>query len=245
MKLVIATTNPGKLREIEGILSGIPFTLETLKDYPPVAEPAETGQTFGENARLKALYYAAATGELTVADDSGLEIDALDRAPGIHSARWHGTDYPVKFRKIRQLLAQRGLTTSSARFVCHLALARGRQLLYETEQTVDGTIAESPAGAEGFGYDPIFFYPPLGVTLAQIPRTRNPASATGGKPSSRYASSSGGRRLGTGGDLLPFCATPSLGESAQTGSKQEERAGLGHGSAFTDGLSRRSAPHTR
>ena len=170
MKLVIATTNPGKLREIEGILSGIPFTLETLKDYPPVAEPAETGQTFGENARLKALYYAAATGELTVAEDSGLEIDALDRAPGIHSARWHGTDYPVKFRKIRQLLAQRGLTTSSARFVCHLALARGRQLLYETEQTVDGTIAESPAGAEGFGYDPIFFYPPLGVTLAQIPQ---------------------------------------------------------------------------
>ena len=169
-RIVIATTNPGKLREIEGILAGIPFTLQTLKDFPPVTEPTETGQTFGENARLKALYYAAATGELTVADDSGLEIDALDRAPGIHSARWHGTDYPVKFRKIRQLLAQRGLTTSSARFVCHLALARGRQLLYETEQTVDGTIAESPAGAEGFGYDPIFFYPPLGVTLAQIPQ---------------------------------------------------------------------------
>ena len=170
MKLVIATTNPGKLREIEGILSGIPFTLETLKDYPPVAEPAETGQTFGENARLKALYYAAATGELTVAEDSGLEIDALDRAPGIHSARWHGTDYPLKFRKIRQLLQERGLTTSPARFVCHLVLARGRQLLYETEETVEGRIAESPAGTEGFGYDPIFFYPPSGVTLAQIPR---------------------------------------------------------------------------
>ena len=170
MKLVIATTNRGKLREIEGILSGIPFTLETLKDYPPVAEPAETGQTFGENARLKALYYAAATGELTVAEDSGLEIDALDRAPGIHSARWHGTDYPLKFRKIRQLLQERGLTTSPARFVCHLVLARGRQLLYETEETVEGRIAESPVGTEGFGYDPIFFYPPSGVTLAQIPR---------------------------------------------------------------------------
>ena len=170
MKLVIATTNPGKLREIEGILSGIPFTLETLKDYPPVAEPAETGQTFGENARLKALYYAAATGELTVAEDSGLEIDALDRAPGIHSARWHGTDYPLKFRKIRQLLQERDLTTSPARFVCHLVLARGRQLLYETEETVEGRIAESPAGTLGFGYDPIFFYPPSGVTLAQIPR---------------------------------------------------------------------------
>ena len=170
MKLVIATTNPGKLREIEGILSGIPFTLETLKDYPPVAEPAETGQTFGENARLKALYYAAATGELTVAEDSGLEIDALEGAPGIHSARWHGTDYPLKFRKIRQLLQERGLTTSPARFVCHLVLARGRQLLYETEETVEGRIAESPAGTQGFGYDPIFFYPPSGVTLAQIPR---------------------------------------------------------------------------
>lgn len=170
MKLVIATTNPGKLREIEGILSGIPFTLETLKDYPPVAEPAETGQTFGENARLKALYYAAATGELTVAEDSGLEIDALERAPGIHSARWHGTDYPLKFRKIRQLLQERGLTTSPARFVCHLVLARGRQVLYQAEETVEGRIAESPAGTEGFGYDPIFFYPPSGVTLAQIPR---------------------------------------------------------------------------
>ena len=76
----------------------------------------------------------------------------------------------MKFRKIRHLLEERGLTTSTARFVCHLALARGRQFLYETEETVEGRIAESPAGDEGFGYDPIFFYPPLGVTLAQIPR---------------------------------------------------------------------------
>lgn len=168
--LVIATTNQGKLREIEAILAGIPFALQTLKDYPETTEPTETGQTFGENARLKALYYAATTGELTVADDSGLEIDALDRAPGVHSARWHGSDYPVKFRKISQLLKERGLTTSPARFVCHLTLARGRQVLYETEHTVEGRIAEAPAGHQGFGYDPIFFYPPLGVTLAQIPR---------------------------------------------------------------------------
>jgi XTP/dITP diphosphohydrolase len=167
---VIATTNPGKLREIEGILTGIPFDLQTLKNLPEIAEPSETGRTFGENARLKALYYAAATGELTVAEDSGLEIDALDGAPGIHSARWHGTDYGVKFRKIRDLLRQKRLETSDARFVCHLALARGRQLLYETEQTVEGRIADSPAGDKGFGYDPIFFYPPLGATLAQIER---------------------------------------------------------------------------
>lgn len=168
--LLIATTNAGKLREIEGILAGVPFQLKTLTDFPPIHEPAETGQTFGENARLKALYYAAATGELTVADDSGIEIDALDCAPGIHSSRWHGADYGAKFLKIRELLQARGLATSAARFVCHLALARDGQILYETEQTVEGRIADSPAGDKGFGYDPIFLYPPLGITLAQIDR---------------------------------------------------------------------------
>ena len=168
--LLLATTNPGKLREIEAILTGIPFELKTLKDFPVIDEPAETGQTFGENARLKALYYAAATGELAVADDSGIEIDALDGAPGIHSSRWHGSDYGVKFRTIRAMLEQRGLATSDARFVCHVALARDGQILYETEQTVEGRIADMPAGDKGFGYDPIFLYPPLGVTLAQIER---------------------------------------------------------------------------
>jgi XTP/dITP diphosphohydrolase len=166
--LLIATTNPGKLREIAEILSGVPHDLQTLGDLPPVVEPSETGVTFAENARIKAMYYAAATGELTVAEDSGLVIDALDGAPGVHSARWYGTEYDVKFRKIQQLLRDRGLATSPARFVCHLTLARGRQVLYETEQTVEGRIAEEPTGDQGFGYDPIFFYPPLGVTLAQV-----------------------------------------------------------------------------
>jgi XTP/dITP diphosphohydrolase len=168
--LVIATTNPGKLREIEPILALTPFELQTLKDFPERPEPAETGRTFAENARIKALYYAAATGELTVAEDSGLVIDALDGAPGVYSHRWHGTDYPVKFQKIKELLGHRGLTTSAARFVCHLTLARGRQILYETEQTVEGRIAEQPSGGKGFGYDPIFFYPPFGVTLGQVER---------------------------------------------------------------------------
>ena len=168
--LLIATTNPGKLREIEAILNGLPLELKTLRDSPAVPEPVENGQTFGENARLKALHYAEATGELTVAEDSGLVIDALDGAPGVHSARWHGTDYGVKFRKIKELLANRGLTSSAARFVCHLALARDRRILYETEQTIEGRIADRPAGGEGFGYDPIFFYPPLSKTLAQLER---------------------------------------------------------------------------
>jgi XTP/dITP diphosphohydrolase len=167
VKLLIATTNPGKVREIRGILEGAPVELLSLDALPPVAEPEETGSTFAENARLKALYYANATGLPSVADDSGLEIDALDNAPGIHSARWHGTDYSIKFRKIQELLRERGVTTSRARFVCAVALASDRRLEYEAEGMVEGEIAPEPRGLHGFGYDPIFYYPPLGRTLGE------------------------------------------------------------------------------
>ncbi|CAN5792614.1 RdgB/HAM1 family non-canonical purine NTP pyrophosphatase [soil metagenome] len=170
-RLLVATTNEGKLREIEAILGGLPIELVSLADLRPIKEPEETGTTFGENARLKALYYAEASGLETVADDSGLQIDALGGAPGVHSARWHGTEYAVKFQKIRELLEAEGLQTSAARFVCHAALARDGRITFETEQTVEGRIAEQPAGDQGFGYDPIFLYPPLGVTLAEIGRT--------------------------------------------------------------------------
>jgi XTP/dITP diphosphohydrolase len=131
--VLVATTNPGKLREIEAILHGVSVQLVTLNDLPPVDEPEETGTTFAENARLKALYYAAATGLPSVADDSGLEIEALGNEPGVHSARWHGTDYAVKFEKIHEMLRERGLSTSPARFVCRVALARGGEILFESE----------------------------------------------------------------------------------------------------------------
>ena len=166
--ILVATTNPGKIREIEGILAGLPITLVTLGSFPGVPEPEETGSTFMENARLKALYYAAATGLPSVADDSGLEVDALDKAPGIHSARWHGPDYAVKFRMIYQLLQERGLNTSTARFVAAVAFAEEHTITFESHGIVEGTIAPAPAGSGGFGYDPIFFYPPLGCTLAQV-----------------------------------------------------------------------------
>jgi XTP/dITP diphosphohydrolase len=166
--LLVATTNPGKLREIEGILAGAPVRLVTLRDFPALEEPEETGATFAENARLKARYYATATGLACVADDSGLEIAALDNAPGVHSARWHGTDYTIKFRKIRELLAERGLETSAARFVCRIALAIGDTVVYEAEGIVDGELAAEARGTNGFGYDPIFFYPPFGCTLAEL-----------------------------------------------------------------------------
>jgi XTP/dITP diphosphohydrolase len=167
-KLLLATTNPGKLREIRGILAGLDVELISLEAYPGIEEPEETGATFAENARLKALYYAAKTGLPAVADDSGLEIDALDGAPGVHSARWHGDHYPTKFAVVRRELAARGLTTSAARFVAHIAVADEGRILFEATGTVEGTIAPEPRGTHGFGYDPIFFYPPYGCTLAEV-----------------------------------------------------------------------------
>jgi len=168
VKVLVATTNPGKIREIKGILAGAPVDLLTLDDYPDIAEPDETGSTFAENARLKALYYAETTGLPSVADDSGLEIEALDNVPGVHSARWHGTDYAVKFARIYEMLGERGLAGSPARFVAALAFARDGRILFETTGIVNGQIAPQPRGHHGFGYDPIFYYPPLGCTLAEV-----------------------------------------------------------------------------
>ncbi len=168
MKLLVATTNRGKLREIADILRGAPVELVTLESYRAIPEPDENGATFAENARLKALYYSKATGLASVADDSGIEIDALDKAPGVHSARWHGTDYAVKFRRIYELLRERTVSGSTARFVCCVALADRGRIVFEARGTVEGEIAAEPRGTHGFGYDPIFYYPPLGKTLAEI-----------------------------------------------------------------------------
>lgn len=168
MKLLVATTNPGKLREIRGILAGAPVDLVALDSLPDIEPPEESGESFAENARLKALHYNRATGLPSVADDSGLEIAALGGAPGVHSARWEGTDYSVKFRRIYELLDERGLTTSPARFVCAVALAVDERIQYEVQGTVEGEIAPEPRGSNGFGYDPVFLYPPLGRTLGEV-----------------------------------------------------------------------------
>jgi XTP/dITP diphosphohydrolase len=169
MRLLVATSNPDKIREIRGLLADAPVDLITLAGWPDVAPPEETGRTFEENARAKAIYYARATGELTVAEDSGLEIDALGGAPGVESARFGGADatYPEKFALIDTALRARGATGSAARFVCALAVARGGAILFETRGTVEGRIAPEPRGTGGFGYDPIFFYPPFAGTLAE------------------------------------------------------------------------------
>jgi len=174
-RLLLATTNPGKIREIKGILAGVPADLVTLGDFPAVPEPEETGATFAENARLKALYYSSEFDIAAVADDSGIVIDALGGAPGVHSARWHGTHYPTKFAAIYRELASRGAMTSPARFVAHIAVARGGSIVFEATGTIEGEIAREPRGGHGFGYDPIFWYPPYGCTLAEVDGDRKAA----------------------------------------------------------------------
>jgi XTP/dITP diphosphohydrolase len=173
--LLLATTNAGKLREIRDVLHGLPFEVRALSDGPPIEEPEETGATFEDNARAKALYYARATGVLVVAEDSGLEIDALDRAPGVYSARFAADvapTYPEKFAVIYRMLAQRGAPESTARFACALALARPGEILFEARGTIEGRITSPPRGGGGFGYDPIFFYPPFDCTLAEVPHEK-------------------------------------------------------------------------
>jgi XTP/dITP diphosphohydrolase len=168
-KLLLATTNRDKVSEIRDVLAGVSYELVTLAVYPGVDAPEEAGHTFAENARAKALYYARAAGGLVVAEDSGLEIDALDGAPGVESARYGGVDatYPEKFALIYDALARRHVVSSRARFVCAVALVEDSRVLFDTQGAIEGTIAREPRGRGGFGYDPIFFYPPFGCTLAE------------------------------------------------------------------------------
>lgn len=173
--LLLATTNPGKVREIRRVLAGLPITLLTLADRPAILPPEETGRTFAENALLKARYYAAATGLPTVAEDSGLAVDALGGRPGIESARYPGATYPDKFANLYRELAPLPRPWT-ARFVCALAFVEPAPAgppavvpppRFTCEGEVRGEIAPEPRGANGFGYDPLFFYPPYGCTLGE------------------------------------------------------------------------------
>lgn len=171
--LVVATANPDKLREIVGALADLPITLKTLKDFPGVKIAEETGTTFAENARQKALHYAEATGLLTMAEDSGFEVDALNGEPGIYSARYLGPNasYPERFEAIYDAVRKRqdkSDRTNAARFVCALALASDGRIAFETRGVVEGQLAARPSGTGGFGYDPIFCYPPYGKTFAEM-----------------------------------------------------------------------------
>ena len=165
-RLLVATTNPGKVREIRRALDGLPIRLLTLADFPPIQDPEETGDTCAANAVLKARYYSARNGGIaTVAEDSGMMVDALDGRPGVLSARYPGATYADKSEGIlRELAAHQ--KPWKAQFVCSLALVEAGDLSYACEAAVEGLMVP-PRGSNGFGYDPMFFYEPFGRTFGE------------------------------------------------------------------------------
>jgi len=175
-EILLATGNPDKAREMEEILSfasargGLAIRWRRLAEFPDVREPVEDGATFHANAELKARSYALQTGLWTIADDSGLEVDALDGEPGVRSARYAGdqSDYQANNRLLLDRLRGTPADQRSARFRCAMVLTDGHTLLARAEGTVEGRIADTPRGNRGFGYDPLFFVPEFGLTMAEL-----------------------------------------------------------------------------
>lgn len=178
-KLVIATKNPGKAREMAEALAGVRYEIVSLADYPNAPDIDETGSTFAENASLKAAAYAEFTGELTLADDSGLEVDALDGAPGVFSSRFAPTD-AERNAMLLDLMKDVPDNRRTARFRCVIAIAEPRGGVQTCEGAIEGVIAREPKGANGFGYDPIFCVPALGKHMAELtPSEKNAISHRG------------------------------------------------------------------
>ena len=170
MKLLLATTSRGKLLEQREALEGLGLEIVSLGELPTIEPPGETGATFRENARLKALYYHRRLGFPTVAEDAGLEVDALGGFPGVESARFLGaeTPYAVKNARLLELLHDVSEADRTARYVSAVALADEGEIVFEHQEACEGRIAFEPRGAGGFGFDPIFYYPPLSKTMAEL-----------------------------------------------------------------------------
>ena len=168
--LVIATRNKGKTAEIRDLLKDFPVDIKNLDDFGPIPPLEEDGDTFDENAYKKASFAARILGLPALADDSGLLVETLDGAPGIHSARYAGENATDEQRYLKLLDEMKGKSNRNAAFECVISIAvpTGPALTYEAR--CQGLITESPSGSNGFGYDPIFFYPPLNKTFAQLTR---------------------------------------------------------------------------
>ncbi len=191
--IVLATHNEGKLREIRQVLADLPVEILGLDNVPEgteLTEPDEHGSNFAENARHKALSYAQQTGQWCLADDSGLCVDALDGAPGVHSARYAADRCPPRARreqidrennrKLLEALQDVPDERRTAYFVCHLALSDGERILIETFDTVEGHITRHPQGENGFGYDPLFVATKMDCTTAELsPEEKNKISHRG------------------------------------------------------------------
>lgn len=180
--ILVATTNPGKFEELTALLGPLGQNIEwlNLKDLPNAPDVVEDGKTFADNARKKAISYAQATGIWTVADDSGLVVDALNGAPGVYSARYavdecgntdRNTLDTANWKKVLRQLKDVPDDKRTARFVCHLCLASPEKILLEATGTIEGMINHCPTGENGFGYDPIFFISSVNKTAAQLDNT--------------------------------------------------------------------------
>ncbi|MBC7265086.1 MAG: XTP/dITP diphosphatase [Chloroflexi bacterium] len=176
MKLLIATGNPGKVREYAALLAGLNLTLVLPSDLGLLEKVEESGLSYAQNALRKAMAYARASGMWTLADDSGLEVDALNGAPGVHSARYAGPQasdqdrYRLLLRNLKGVPEER----RTARFRCAIALASPTGEAHVREGTCEGRIATEPSGSGGFGYDPVFYLPEVGCTMAELPaETKN------------------------------------------------------------------------
>jgi len=181
--LVVATRNRAKSSEIRALLKDFPVEIKDVADFGPLPEPVEDGRTFDENAYKKALFTARVLGLPALADDSGLEVEALGGEPGVHSARYAGEQATDAENNRKLLETMKGVGNRRARFVCVLSLAvpTGPALTYEA--TCEGEITTEPRGTYGFGYDPVFYYPPAGKTFAEM------------KPEEKAAVSHRGRAL--------------------------------------------------
>ncbi|ADH86759.1 XTP/dITP diphosphatase [Desulfurivibrio alkaliphilus] len=178
--IVLATRNQGKVKELQQMLAGFPVDIRSLADFGPLPEVVEDGATFDDNAYKKALFTAKALGLPAMADDSGLEVAALDGAPGVYSARYAGEKADDAANIAKLLKEMEGKEDRRAAFVCVLSLAvpSGPALTYEGR--CEGEITHEPKGSGGFGYDPVMFYHPLGKTFAEMtPEEKNQVSHRG------------------------------------------------------------------
>jgi XTP/dITP diphosphohydrolase len=186
-ELLLASQNPGKLDEMKALVAGLPFRVLGPRDLGIAEAPDETGTSFLENAILKARYYAGRSGRITVADDSGLSVDALDGGPGLFSSRFGGEGASDDDRNRLLLKKLEGVPRDkrTARFTSAVAVANGSDVSFTAQETVDGLIADEPRGGNGFGYDPLFFYPPFGRTFGELPREEKDRVSHRGKAFAR------------------------------------------------------------
>ncbi len=195
--ILLATRNSGKVREIKLAFTDLPVELISLDEFDDLPEPDETGDTFAANARQKAMYYHGATRLWALAEDSGLVVDALDGAPGVRSARYAAQNCPsnahrdaIDSENNRRLLAELENVPDAdrtARFVSHLSMAGDGQILLEATGRVEGRIARTPRGENGFGYDPLFFVPSLGCTTAELTTSQKNRISHRGKAIRQFA----------------------------------------------------------